>query len=144
MSVFKSGGCPLSLSIAILLLLTAPASAAECRNIRVLDGDTLRCDLYLEFGIVLPNTSIRVKDFDAWESARYRRENKSFQYAPGELAKGALAKAALQKLLAGAKVVTALEPKDVDPHSRQLAWVYADGKEIGAILREQGHERKNP
>jgi endonuclease YncB( thermonuclease family) len=121
------------------LLLTATASAAECRHVRVLDGDTFVSDIELGFDVVLHQQTIRIHGYDAWESS-YRRQTVIF--AKDELAKGALAKAALEKLLGSASKVVVQEVAGRDPYGRQLLDVFADGKEVGAILRAQGHERK--
>lgn len=121
--------------------LAVATDAAELANIKVIDGDTFRADIQLGFGVTLPAQDVRVMGFDAWETS-YRR--KTVNIVPSELVRGQQAKKALEKLLSGAKIVTAIEPTDKDPYGRRLLWVYADGKEIGAILRAQGHERKNP
>lgn len=129
----------------ILLLLTSTAAAAECRNVRCLDGDTFTCVLRLEFGVLLDDgdvVHIRMADYDAWETS-YRRQ--TIKYAPDEIERGKAAKAALEEILGSAKLVEAREVKSKDdPYGRRLAKIYADGIDVGAALRSQGHERKNP
>jgi len=127
----------LSHALAILLLLTSTAAAAECRNIRCLDGDTLVADIDLGFDVVLSQQTIRIHNYDAWETS-YRRQ--TIVFAKDELAKGALAKAALEKLLTGSKV-TVEEVAGRDPYGRRLLDVYANGVNVGETLRAQGHER---
>lgn len=119
-----------------ILLLTSTATAAELRHIRTLDGDTIVADIALGFDVVLAQQTIRIHNYDAWETS-YRRQ--TIEYATDELAKGALAKAALEKLLTGK--VTAQEVAGRDPYGRRLLEVYADGVNVGETLRAQGHER---
>ncbi len=114
------------------------AAAAECRNIRVLDGDTLVADLSLGFDVVLHQQTIRIHNYDAWETS-YRRQ--TIEYATDEMAKGALAKAALEKLLGSASKVTVQEVAGRDPYGRRLLEIYADGVSVGETLRKAGHER---
>ena len=123
--------------IALLLLLTSTANAAELRHIRCLDGDTIVADIELGFDVVLSQQTIRIHNYDAWETS-YRRQ--TIEYATDELAKGALAKAALEKLLTGSKV-TVEEVAGKDPYGRRLLECYADGVNVGETLRAQGHER---
>lgn len=125
--------------LAALLLLTATASAAECRHVRVLDGDTFVSDIELGFDVVLHQQTIRIHGYDAWESS-YRRQ--TIVFAQDELAKGALAKAALEKLLGSASKVTVSEVAGRDPYGRRLLDCYADGVNVGDTLRKLGHERK--
>ncbi len=125
-------------NVLALLLLTSTAAAAECRNIRVLDGDTIVSDIALGFDVVLHQQTIRIHNYDAWETS-YRRQ--TIEYATDEMAKGALAKAALEKLLGSASKVTVQEVAGRDPYGRRLLDVYADGGSVGETLRAQGHER---
>jgi len=111
-------------------------NAAECRHIRVLDGDTFVASIDLGFDVILDAQTIRIHNYDAWETS-YRRQ--TIEYATDELAKGALAKAALEKLLTGK--VTVQEVAGRDPYGRRLLDVYADGVSVGETLRAQGHER---
>jgi endonuclease YncB( thermonuclease family) len=122
--------------IALLLLFTSAANAAELRHIRCLDGDTIVASIDLGFDVILDQQTIRIHGYDAWETS-YRRQ--TIRYAPDELAKGALAKAALEKLLTGK--VTVQEVAGRDPYGRRLLEVYADGVNVGETLRAQGHER---
>lgn len=124
-------------SILAALLALAPQPALS--NIRVHDGDTIKADVVLGFGLVWHDRDIRVAGFDAWESNRARR---TVKVTAGEIEKGKLATAALEQLLGSAKRVSVLESSGPrDPHGRVLLWVFADGKEIGATMRAAGHER---
>ena len=122
--------------IAALAIVAVIAKGAELRRIRCLDGDTIVADISLGFDVVLAQQTIRIHNYDAWETS-YRRQ--TIEYATDELAKGALAKAALEKLLTGK--VTVLEVAGRDPYGRRLLEVYADGVNVGETLRAQGHER---
>ena len=125
--------------IVALLLLTAPAQAAELRHIRVLDGDTVVANIELGFDVILHQQTIRIHGYDAWESS-YRRQ--TIVFAQDELAKGALAKAALEKLLGSASKVTVNEVAGRDPYGRRILDLKVDGVDVVPLLRAAGHERK--
>lgn len=132
------------LGIVMLAVFASKARGAEVRSYRVVDGDTLEATVRIEFGYVLPAQIYRVYGFDAWESRRIR---KSLKLTPAqwnvEVVKGRAAKAALESLLKSASVIELREVKALrgDPYGRELVELYADGKEVGAIMRSQGHER---
>lgn len=130
----------IAVAMAVLFVwLSTAAIGADARNIVITDGDTFKCDIALGFDVVLHDQSVRIKGFDAWESTRRRR---TVRVTERELGKGLEAKAALANLLHHAEHVGLVEADGRDPYGRRLLWVYADGKEVGAILRAQGHERK--
>ena len=135
--------------IAAVLLLSAIVAnvlGADARNVRVVDGDTIVCVIDPGFDLISPPRRVRIAGFDAWESTTSRRALKltKEQWA-SELPKGKAAKEALAKLISEADSVEVFEPNPKpkrDPWGRLTLHVYADGKEVGAILRAQGHERK--
>jgi endonuclease YncB( thermonuclease family) len=129
----------IAIALAVLMVVCAAASAADARNIVITDGDTFKCDIALGFDTVIEDQAVRINAYDAWETSRRRQ---TVKITDAELAKGMQAKAALANLLHHADHVGLVEVKGRDPYGRRLLWVYADGKEVGAILRAQGHERK--
>jgi len=80
----------------LLFAATAFSNDYELRNVRVVDGDTIRATVVLDFGIELSDTRIRLLGFDAWESSRARR---AIEISDEEIEKGKIAGEALKKLL---------------------------------------------
>jgi len=132
-------------ALAIAFAPSSPAPApilkgATLANVKIHDGDTFVADIVLGFDIVLAQQTVRIFAFDAWEVSRQRQ---TVTITDGELAKGQLAKAALEKLFASG-VVTVVESGKRDPYGRRSLWVFVDGKEVGALMRADGWERHDP
>lgn len=113
-------------------------------NIRVKDGDTIQADIDLGRGIVWQDRTIRLKDFDAWESTHHR---KTVVIADDEIAKGKKAEAALEACLMGSRVrYVLLGPGKTAEYGREEGAVYAvldDGeiRDAAQWMRDRGHER---
>lgn len=109
---------------------------------RVKDADTLVCDVWLGFGMIVADVDVRVAEFDAWETSRARRTlGLSEREWVEEIKKGKAAKAALESLLEKAKTVHVVEdPRLEQTYNRRTLWVYIDGVELGELMKD--HERK--
>lgn len=134
----------LLVGLLLLVLLTSQALSADAINIRTIDGDTFSADIEIGFGIVLKDQTVRIYNFDAWESKKIRRSleltDKQWEQ---ELPKGKAAKIALENILMLAKRVEVREVRTKDdPFGRLILEVYADGKYVADEMRRKGHERK--
>lgn len=67
----------------------------ETANIRVIDGDTIECDIRMPLGIIIRRT-IRAKDYDCCESRRIRR---TVERTEKEIEIGKKAKELMQKIV---------------------------------------------
>ena len=130
------------LAVLFLLVSTPKPPGAEgaqpLSEITVMDGDTLRADIDLGYGVTLKHQTVRMMGFDAWEISKHRQ---TITVTDDEIVKGNLAKAALTKMIDDAKTVEARESGKKDPYGRQLLWIYIDGQEVGSAMRKLGHER---
>lgn len=111
----------------------------------VIDGDTIRGDIDLQWGITLRNETIRAADFDAWETSRRRR---SVRLAEDEVERGRRAKEYLSGLANGCEIVLVPgdEPRGV--YGRILAKWYLRTDaghlvSIADLMRDGGHVRIN-
>ena len=109
-----------------------PGLPAQCRFVvkAVIDGDTVRGDIYLPWGICLADRDVRLLGYDAPETSRRRR---SVDVTDAEIEAGERAKATLEQLVAEAKgAILAYDPaQEVDPFGRLLGGLYLerDGKD---------------
>lgn len=62
----------------------------------IVDGDTIKGDIYLGWNIVLKDQTIRLLGFDAWETSRRRR---SVDVTDEEIKKGKIAEEELRELI---------------------------------------------
>jgi len=115
--------------LALAVIWSALAPAAEpnhplylpLRQVEVVDGDTLRADIELAYGVVLVRQVIRADNYDAWESSHARR---TVEVTDEEIARGKQAAADLAALIQDARQVWLIPSKDREPHGRRLGrWV---------------------
>ena len=106
-----------SLLLVLTLLFSACTTPEEVTLIRVIDGDTIVVSINGQ------TDTIRYIDIDAPEMDEPR---------------GPAARAANQNLLAGRITIS---PRGRDKYDRLLAYVYVNGRSLGAILILQGHAR---
>lgn len=110
---------------------------------RVIDGDTLVCDIQFDWGVTLEDKHIRCLGYDAWEASKRRR---SRDVTDEEVEKGLKAKKELEELIEKSEAVY-LSPgaTPYDPYGRPLAYVFIkqDGKMIDLALwmSKNGHLR---
>lgn len=120
---------------------SCPAHAVRCTDVVILDGDSVRADISLGFGVVLPDRVIRAAGMDAWESSRHRR---TVVVTDDELSRGRLATAALAGLVQSGSLY-AVDSGRRDPYGRLSAylWVYRGGEwiEVKAFMASGGHLR---
>lgn len=112
-------------------------------GVRVVDGDTIRGDVVLPFGITLRDQTIRALEYDAWESSRARR---TVKITDEELAKGREAKAQFAKLVASGRVFVEPGRQERDPYGRLLArvWVHSEDAWISLAVwgKSKGYDRR--
>ena len=66
------------------------------RNIRVIDGDTIECDIDLGFNVILNDQKVRLMGYDSWEISKRR---KTVTVTDEEIRKGEIAKQTLIDLI---------------------------------------------
>ena len=98
-------------------LVTVTPNEYPVDRIRVIDGDTIECDILLPLGITLRQEEIRFSDYDAWESSRRRR---SVKITDEELVKGKQATALFKELLETSSMTIILEGDGRDVYGRVL------------------------
>ena len=123
----------------------------ECKNVSILDADTIVADVYIkEFGVLLLEQHIRGLGYDACETSK-RRE--SVVVTDKEVEKGKKAKQVAEDYLTMYSVYIAPQGKDV--YGRTLAYIYlADNKsntlmathkdmyvDLGDIIKSFGYDR---
>jgi endonuclease YncB( thermonuclease family) len=125
-----------------LAVVVNTARPAELSNVTVLDGDTVRADIDLGFDVVLKQQTIRIYNFDAWETAKHRQtlELSPLQWQE-EMRKGMSAKMALEGILKTAKKVTVHEVSGKDAFGRRLLELYADEIYVAEEMTKRGHAR---
>ena len=115
--------------------------------ITVHDGDTLRADVMLPWGVTLRNRTVRLLGVDCWEVARNRRT--VGEITDEELAKGRAARDALDTMLASCIYIYLKPPPEHDehdPYGRLHGELFAvDRKglkiDVARWLRDHGHAR---
>ena len=101
-------------------------------NVKVSDGDTLRADVSLGWGVVLQDQSIRALDFDAPEISHTRD---AVDVTDDEILRGQAAKAALKVLVAAGTVeVSPRFGGKRDRYGRMLAVIRVKSKDGKAVL----------
>lgn len=133
---------------AILLLCLLSENEYRAEIIRVKDGDTFNCNVYMDWGVAMMNQEIRVVDCDTWEVSRRRR---TVVITDEELVKGKIAKGVLETLFKKShRILVVPQPQaKEDPYGRREAKVIVedkDGKRIGVgdFMRAHGHQRHDP
>lgn len=127
-------------------------------NITVIDGDTIKADVHLPYGVTLSQETIRASDYDAWESRRIRRS--VGEITDAELANGKRSKAALQAYADDLKnPLTLLPPVDHttapelpghhkiewrDNYGRLLGQLWRRNRSIADDMHRNGHTRPTP
>ena len=107
-----------------------------CKVFRIIDGDTISCDLNGNGTIESPNEKIRFLQVDTPETKRSRR-NPTGKIQPF----GLEAKAYTQNRTAHQVVYLAFDKRIRDYYGRTLAWVYLDpkgGESVNAGLLKSG------
>lgn len=114
----------------------------ELTDIAVIDGDTIRADIPLGFGVVLDDVTIRFADYDAWESSKRRR---SVRVTDEEVERGKEATDFLKRRIAGGIAIREHTPAR-DRYGRILAVAMVrDGStwiRLSAVMEAAGHVRK--
>lgn len=95
-------------------------TAVPCENVRVIDGDTVRCSLVCPFGLTIRDRVLRAANYDAWESSRARR---TVNVTDVEVVRGREATAALEGLI-GQGTLFAEDTGRADAYGRLLAILY--------------------
>lgn len=114
-------------------------------KVRVQDGDTLRADIELPYGLAWQGRTIRIEDFDAWETSRARRTIGPID--DEELAKGQLAKQALAALAFSGRLYILADRQPRWSYGRLIGRVYVQPfdapalVDVGDWMRERGHAR---
>lgn len=127
-------------------------------SITVIDGDTIKADVHLPYGVTLSQETIRASDYDAWESRRIRRS--VGEITDAELANGKRSKAALQAYADDLKnPLTLLPPVDHttapelpgnhrvewrDNYGRLLGQFWRRNRSIADDMHSNGHTRPTP
>lgn len=107
---------------------------------RIKDGDTIVGHIHMDWDITLRFQSIRMVDYDAWESSKIRR---SVNVTDEEVRKGKLATIELREHLRGK--VLMISPRGRDNYGRLLGkiWTVENNKKtpIASFMKQQGHIR---
>ena len=124
--------------------IAPPPCFVRLRVNSIHDADTLRADMLLPFGVVLPDRAIRAQGYDAWELSRVRS---TVVISDAELAKGKEAQAALQKLISDSLGIYAVESKEAGVYGRVSAYLYVQNKDgtmlsVARWAEDNGHVRK--
>ena len=114
------------------------------KNIVVVDGDTIKAEIYLGRGVTLKSERIRLEGFDAWESSRYRR---TVHITNAEIVKGTAAAVALSVLINKSEV-RCLTDGGKDSYGRPVGYlrlIQRDGSviKVEEYMKEYGHDRNN-
>jgi len=118
----------------------APVTVREVALVEVVDGDTYDVAETIRHRVRLANA-------DTWESRRVRRSSGDRTVSDEELAKGKRAKEQVEaKLRAAGRLLLVSRPRDGgtwerDNFGRVLGEVKADGADVGAWLKANGHTR---
>ena len=111
-------------------------------NVRAIDGDTIKADVELGWGVWLRGQSVRLLDYDAWEATKQRR---SANVTDGEIVRGQAAHRDVSALLASGMVYLSPGPEERDPFGRLLAKAYVVRSGgvvvVSEYMRERGHQR---
>ena len=100
--------------------------------LKTIDGDSVRLNVDVGFGITLKNQSCRISAVDTPES---RLNVKRYPERAKEKELGLKAKARLKELLEGEVILHCLKR---DKYGRLLGVLYADGKNVGERLVKEG------
>tara|TARA_R100000152_G_C6716845_1_gene143471 strand:- start:202 stop:612 length:411 start_codon:yes stop_codon:yes gene_type:complete len=104
----------------------------KVKVIKIIDGDSVRLDTDVGFGITLTNQSCRIAKIDTAES---RVNIKKYPERTAEKALGLKAKERLKELLVGDVILHCLKR---DKYGRLLGELYVEGKSVGDTLVEEG------
>lgn len=98
-----------------------PTCAVRCFDVELHDGDTVKANISLPFGVTLVGKSIRASDYDAPEINHVRQ---TVKVTAAEIARGREAKSALEQLIAGGELWIE-DSHHTDPYGRISArlWV---------------------
>jgi len=119
-----------SILLVLLSLTTDPVehTGVVIENVRVIDADTIECDLQFGWGFVWQKRIVRMAGYDAWEV----RLGEGI--TPEHVEKGRVAAAGLQAMLDAAEY-TVIIPAGDGGFSRErgwLRWVLPDGSVVKA------------
>ena len=104
----------------------------KVKVLKTIDGDSVRLNVDVGFGITLKNQSCRISAVDTPES---RLNVKRYPERAKEKELGLKAKARLKELLEGEVILHCLKR---DKYGRLLGVLYADGKNVGERLVKEG------
>jgi endonuclease YncB( thermonuclease family) len=123
-----------------LLPLNLLATEYKTQVVEVKDGDTVVCNIFLGFDVILVKQTVRVLDLDTWESTRHRR---TVVITDEEIKKGKKATEDAKKLFNDAKKITVEYTGVVerDAYGRLLLDIKIDGKSYAGIMKEMGNAR---
>jgi endonuclease YncB( thermonuclease family) len=96
----------------------------NCRVTRVVDADTFKGTVCLDFGVTIAVT-VRLFDCDAWEVTGKDKK------------RGEEAKEYVEGLIGGANVI--IDPHKQDSFGRWLCEVLIKGRSLNSILGEKGY-----
>lgn len=133
----------------VLLLFALPTQAAEpytLDNWRVLDGDTIAAErLNIPFGVCLTDVTMRMADYDAWETS-FRRS--TVDVTGEEIRRGKVAAKDLEELLKqnSFRVLPGDTKKPRDVYGRLLVKIEVklnnEWTSLAKWMTEKGHTRK--
>jgi endonuclease YncB( thermonuclease family) len=101
----------------------------NCRITRIIDADTFRGVVDLDFGISL-SVTVRLFDCDAYEMTG------------SDKPRGLAAKEYVETMLGGSTVI--VDPHKQDSFGRWLCDVYFKGESLKTILSEHGYLKQKP
>lgn len=139
-----------SIALALLLFFLPSILLAqntyEITNVKVIDGDTITCDIHLDFDIVLANQTVRALGYDAWETSKRRQ---SVNVTDEEVKRGKVAKNALLLFLTINQpnyVSVSEDGKYRDNYGRLLLYIRAgkDKTKAEEWMKERYHVRSEP
>ena len=120
-SLAQSSGEP------VVAVKAVPVSGMECwcacSEIEILDGDTIRSNVHLPFGVCLLSQTIRANDFDAYESSKRRHSEASGEIKDEEVIKGKRCTKELCDILSEPDTYLYIKPglQERDTYGRLLA-----------------------
>jgi micrococcal nuclease len=127
-------------SLILVIVLATPERDYSLRVASVYDGDTVRGDIDIGFGITLSGRAIRLSNLDAPELTRIRDP----RITPQEIVLGVKARDELRQMLATTNIRIYVVPgHETEKYGRILGRVIANGIDVGQALRDRGYDRRD-